>query len=208
MKVVLYGASGMIGSRVLHELVSRGHQVTAVVRNPAKVSEPNVKVLKGDVLDRKSVAETAKGMGAAICAYSPPFTDTGKLMEAAKTVVAGLKDANVRRFLMVSGAGSLEVAPGVQLVNSPGFPEAWKPIALAHGAAIDVLKNSDLDWTAFSPAAIIEPGKRTGKFRLGTDTLVTDAKGESKISVEDYAIALVDELENPRHIRQRFTIGY
>jgi putative NADH-flavin reductase len=119
-----------------------------------------------------------------------------------------LQKAGVRRFLMVGGAGSLEVAPGLQLVDAPDFPAAWKGIALAHRDALNVLKGSDLDWTSLSPAALIEPGVRTGKFRLGTDQLVMDDKGESKISAEDFAVAAVDELEKNAHVRQRFTLGY
>jgi putative NADH-flavin reductase len=129
-------------------------------------------------------------------------------VEATRTLASGLKRAGVRRFLMVGGAGSLEVAPGLQLVDTPDFPEAWKPYALAHRDALAVLKDSDLDWTNLSPAAFIQPGQRTGKFRLGKDTLVTDEKGGSRISAEDYAVALVDELEKPQYIRQRFTVGY
>jgi putative NADH-flavin reductase len=208
MKVVLYGASGMIGSRILSELISRGHQVAAVVRHPEKVTVPNVSVRRGDVLDAKSVAETAHGAEAAISAYAPPPNHVEDLVDATRTLLTGLAGAGVRRFIMVGGAGSLEVAPGLQLVDAPDFPEVWKPYALAHRDALAVLRSASIDWTNFSPAALIEPGQRTGKFRLGKDTLVTDEKGESRISAEDYAVALVDELEEPRHSRQRFTVGY
>ncbi len=208
MKVTLYGASGMIGSRILNELLARGHEVTAVVRNPSKLARPDVVVRAGDVLDAHSVIETAKGADAAISAVSPPPTATEKLVEATRTLVSALKQAGVRRFLMVGGAGSLEVAPGRQLVDMPDFPPAWKPYALAHRNALAALQESDLDWTNLSPAALIEPGERTGKFRLGIDVLVTDQSGQSRISAEDYAVALVDELERPHHVRQRFTLGY
>ena len=208
MKITLYGASGMIGSRILEELVSRGHAVTAVVRDPSKISRAGVAVRTGDVLDASSVAATAEGADAVISAYAPPPGAAETLVQAARTFVAALPQAGVKRFLMVGGAGSLEVAPGLQLVDAPGFPEAWKGLATAHRDAVPVLAASDLDWTSFSPAAYIEPGARTGKFRLGKDNLVTDEKGESRISAEDYAIAMVDELENPRHIRQRFTAAY
>jgi len=208
MKLVLYGASGMIGSRILQELASRGHQVTAVVRHPEKVTVPAATVLQGDVLDAKSVAETARGADAAIGAYAPPPNDAGKLVEATRTILQGLADAGVQRFIMVGGAGSLQVAPGRQLLDAPDFPEMWKPYAIAHRDALAVLQAADIDWTNFSPAALIEPGQRTGMFRLGMDTLVTNEKGESRISAEDYAAALVDELEQPQYIRQRFTAGY
>lgn len=208
MKVVLYGASGAIGSRILQELVSRGHPVTAVVRHPDRVTAPGVTVLQGDVLGARSVADSARGADAAISAYAPPPTDTQKLVAATRTILQGLADAGVRRFIMVGGAGSLEVAPGRQLLDAPDFPEMWKPYAIAHRDALAVLQAADIDWTNFSPAALIEPGQRTGMFRLGKDTMVTNEKCESRISAEDYAAALVDELEQPQFIRQRFTAGY
>jgi hypothetical protein len=208
MKVVLYGASGMIGSRILNELISRGHQVIAVVRDTSKVRLPGVAVRAGDVLDAKSVAETAKGADAVISAYAPPANGPEKVVDATRTLVAALRQAGVRRFLMVGGAGGLEVAPGHQLVDTAEFPEAVRPVAVAHRDALKVLEGSDLDWTNLSPAALIQPGARTGKFRLGKDGLITDGKGESRISAEDYAVALVDELEKPEHVRQRFTLAY
>lgn len=208
MKVVLYGASGMIGSRILQELVGRGHQVTAVVRHPEKIATSGVKVVKGDVTDPVSVAATAQGAEAAISAYAPPPTEVGTLLTATRALLAGLATAGVRRLLVVGGAGSLEVAPGVQLVDTPGFPEAWKGVALAHRDVLPVLEASNLDWSYLSPAAFIQPGERTGKFRLGGKQLVVDETGESRISAEDYAIALVDELESPRHVRQQFTLAY
>jgi putative NADH-flavin reductase len=208
MKVVLYGASGMIGSRILRELLSRGHTVTAIVRDPPKVPPSQAIVRKGDVLDPASIAETAAGADAVISAYAPPADDTGKVVDATRSLIAGLNKADVKRFLMVGGAGSLRLPSGSQLVDAPDFPPVFKAIALTHRDALDVLRQSHLDWTSFSPAASIEPGERTGKFHLGTDDLVIGQKGESRISAEDYAIAMVDELENSKHIRQRFTIGY
>ena len=209
MKVVLFGASGMIGSRVLAELVRRGHSVTAVVRHPEKVeAATGVNAVKGDVTDTASVATVAKGADAAVSAYSPPRTNPESLIDATRSLLKGLAEAGVRRLIMVGGAGSLEVAPGVQLVDTPEFPSAWMAIALAHRDTLPVLRAADLDWSCFSPAALIEPGIRTGKFRLGGTRLVANDRGESKISVEDYAVALVDELENPRHLRRQFTAAY
>jgi putative NADH-flavin reductase len=208
MKVVLYGASGMIGSRILKELVSRGHQVTAVVRNPEKVTTAGVKAVKGDITDAASVAANAEGAEAAISAYAPPEKDPELVVTAARSLLAGLAKAGVPRLIVVGGAGSLEVAPGVQLVDTPDFPEAWKAIALAHRNVLPVLKGSGLDWSYLSPAAFIQPGERTGKFRLGGQQLVTNEKWESKISAEDYAIALVNELEKPKHSRRQFTLAY
>lgn len=208
MKVVLFGASGMVGSRVLQELIFRGHQVTAVVRDPSRVeSGAGVKAIKGDALDAASVAEVSKGADAVISAYSPG-NETQKVVDATKALIAGVKQAGVKRFIEVGGAGGLFVAPGVRVVDLPVFPDEFKPIVLAHIDALDVLRTADLDWTYFSPAAIIQPGERTGTFRLDKDNLVADANGNSSISAEDYAIALVDELEKPQYIRQRFTIGY
>ncbi len=209
MKVVLFGASGMIGSRILSELIQRGHSVTAVARHPEKVlEEDGVTAVRGDVLDAAGIAAVATGADAAISAYAPPQADTAKVVEAAQALVAGLAQAGVRRLIMVGGAGSLEVAPGVQLVDTPEFPAEWKAIALAHRDALAVLKSADVDWSYFSPAGLIEPGNRTGKFRLGGTRLVATDRGESKISAEDYAMALVDELENPRHVRRQFTAAY
>jgi uncharacterized protein len=208
MKVVLYGASGMIGSRILEELLSRGHQVTAVARNPKKITAAGVRVLTGDATEVDSVAETAKGADAAISAYAPPQGEEATLSAAAYALLDGLAAAGVKRLIMVGGAGSLEVAPGVPLVDAPGFPEAYRDIAMAHRDVLPILKESALDWSYLSPAAFIQPGERTGKFRLGGITLLADEKGESRISAEDYAVALVDELENPQHIRLQFTVAY
>ncbi len=209
MKVVLFGASGTIGSRILDELVRRGHIVTAVARHPERIKPAeHVTVLPGDVTDPAGVAALAKGSDAVISAYSPPRTDPGKIADVGRALIAGLDKAGVRRLIVVGGAGSLEVAPGIQLVDTPTFPDAWMAIALAHRNVLPILKQADLDWTYFSPAAFIEPGERTGQFRLGGTRLVVNEQGESRISVEDYAVALVDELENPRHIRQQFTAAY
>jgi putative NADH-flavin reductase len=209
MNVVLFGATGMIGSRVLNELVSRGHKVTAAVRDPSRIpNNPAVKALQGDVLDASAVAEIVKGSDAVISAYSPGPQTPSVLVDATRSLISGLTQAGVKRLIEVGGAGSLFVAPNVRLEDAPDFPAEYKPIAFAHTDALEVLRGSDLDWTYFSPAAIIQPGERTGKFRLGEDTLLVDEKGSSQISAEDYSIALVDELENSRHIRKRFTIAY
>lgn len=208
MKVVLFGASGMIGSRVLRELIRRGHEVTAVVRNPEKITDSGVKVVKGDVTDEASVARAVMGADAVVSAYAPPQKQEKVLLDATRSLIAGMTKAGVRRLIVVGGAGSLEVAPGVQLVDIPQFPEEWKAIALAHRDVLPIVKQSNLDWTYMSPAGLIQPGERTGKFRLGGKQLLNDAKGESRISAEDYAIALVDELENARHVGQQFTAAY
>jgi hypothetical protein len=189
--------------------VYRGHTVKAVVRHPEQVHVADaVTVIQGDVTDPASVAAAAEGCDAAVSAYSPPRTDPGRLSHAARALMAGLAKAGVRRLIVVGGAGSLEVQPGVQLLDTPEFPPGWTAIALAHRDMLPVLKGADLDWTVFSPAALIEPGTRTGKFRLSGTQIVSNSSGESRISAEDYAVALVDELENPQHLRQQFTVGY
>lgn len=209
MNITLFGATGNAGSRILKELLTRGHQVRAVVREPAKLpAQPGLTVQKGDLADVAQIVEAVQGTEAVISAYGPGLSSPAGLVGATERLVAGLRQAGVPRLLMVGGAGSLEVAPGVQLVDSGYLPDQWKPIALAHRDALEVLRSSDLDWTSVCPAAYFEPGQRTGVFRLGKDNLVADGKGESRISMEDYAIALVDELETHAHPRQRMSVGY
>jgi putative NADH-flavin reductase len=209
MNVTLFGATGKAGARILKELLARGHQVTAVVRDLAKLPpRPGLTLRKGDLSDENQVAEAVRGTEAVVSAYGPGLNSPGDLVGATERLVAGLRQAGVKRLLMVGGAGSLEVAPGVQLIDSGYLPEEWKPIALAHRDALEILKASDLDWTSLCPAGYFEPGERTGVFRLGQDNLVANEKGESRISMEDYAIALVDELEKHAHPRQRFSVGY
>lgn len=208
MKIVLFGASGMIGSRLLAEALRRGHSVTAVTRDPKKITAPSgtVSAVAGDATDANSVAALVKGHEIVISAING--TPDG-VKQAAQSLIDGVAKAGVKRLLVVGGAGSLEVAPGVSLVSVPQFPAEWKAIALAHADVLQIFrKNKTLDWTYVSPAAYISPGERTGKFRLGGDQLVTDAKGESRISAEDYAVALLDEVEQPKHIQRRFTAAY
>ena len=209
MNITLFGATGNAGSRILQELLARGHQVTAVIRDPAKIpSQSGVTVRKGDLSKVAQIAEAVRGSEAVVSAYGPGLNSPADLVGATERLVAGLQQAGVDRLLMVGGAGSLEVAPGVQLIDSGYLPEEWKPIALAHRDALEILKSSDRDWTSVCPAAYFEPGQRTGVFRLGKDNLVANEKGESRISMEDFAIALVDELERHAHPRQRFSVGY
>ena len=209
MNVVLYGGTGQAGSRILSELLSRGHQVKAVVRDPAKLPQgPGLTVEAGDLSDADAITRTVKGVDAVISAYAPPMNAVEELVAVTKRLTDAAKAAGVPRLLVVGGAGSLEVAPGAQLLDTPSFPEAWKPIALAHRGALQVLKSSDANWTYLSPGAFFEPGERTGKFRLGKDNLISNESGDSRISMEDYAIALVDELEKPEHLCQRFSVGY
>ena len=200
--VALIGASGDAGSRILAELSERGHQVTAVARHTDRIASlPGVTPRQGDANDQQALAALLKGHDAVISAV--PFT-----VSDARTLVGAVRDAGATRYLVVGGAGSLEVAPGEKVIDQPDFPEAYKPEASAGGEFLGFLRSvDDLEWTFLSPSAEFVPGERTGKFRLGRDQLLTH-DGGSSISFEDYAVAMVDELETPRHVRQRFTVGY
>lgn len=210
MKVALYGATGKSGSRILKELVSRGHRVTAIVRNPAKLAQSGrrVDVKQDDLSDPTKIAAAVDGAEALISAYAPPQDDVDAIVGVTQRQVEALSQKANVRLVVVGGAGGLQVAPGVMLVDSEYFPEPYQPIARAHVKAMNVLRASSIDWTYLAPAAYFEPGERTGKFRLGKDELIANAEHESRISMEDYAIALVDELEKPQHRRQRFSVGY
>ncbi|WP_065752558.1 NAD(P)-dependent oxidoreductase [Bradyrhizobium paxllaeri] len=203
MKIAVIGASGNAGSRITAELARRGHSVTAIARNPEKiVAQAGVTPTKGDVMDQAGLARLVTGHDAAISSVHFLASDPAKLIAAAK-------ESKVGRYLVVGGAGSLEVAPGVRLVTTPGFPVAYKAEAEKGAAFLDLLRaEKELNWTFLSPSALFVAGERTGKFRLGTDQLLTAADGKSSISFEDFAVALADEIERPAHIRQRFTVGY
>jgi hypothetical protein len=202
MKIAVIGATGRAGSEILKELVRRGHQVTAIVRNPEKVqAQVNVTPKKGDVFDRDGLAALLKGHDVVISAVHFLQSDPHKLIDAVKA-------SGAKRYLVVGGAGSLEVAPGVTLVSTPEFPAIYKDEATKGGEFLKLLRQEkDLDWTFLSPSALFFEGPRTGTFRLGKDQLLTNDKGSS-ISFADYAIALADEIEKPAHARQRFTVGY
>jgi uncharacterized protein len=210
VKVALYGATGKSGSRILKELVSRGHRVTAIVRNPAKLPHPGPEVLvkQDDLSDPKKIAAAIDGADAVISAYAPPQDDPEEIVAVTQRQVEALNHGSKARLIVVGGAGGLNVAPGVTLVDSGHLPEAYLPIANAHIKALGVLKASTIDWTYLAPAAYFIAGERTGKFRLGKEELIANERQESRISMEDYAIALVDELEKPKHRRQRFSVGY
>ena len=203
MKIAVIGASGNAGSRITAELARRGHSVTAIARHPEKIaSAANVTPAKGDLMDQAALTGLLAGHDAAISSVHFLASDPAKLIAAAK-------ESKVGRYLVVGGAGSLEVAPGVRLVTTPGFPVAYKAEAEKGGAFLDLLRaEMELNWTFLSPSALFVAGERTGKFRLGTDQLLTAADGKSSISFEDFAVALADEIERPAHIRQRFTVGY
>ncbi|MGR4069762.1 NAD(P)-dependent oxidoreductase [Halomonas sp. LR3S48] len=200
--VALIGASGNAGSRILTELSERSHLVTAIARHPERIAKlPGVMARQGDVYDRAGLTEMLRGHDAVISSVHFTASD-------ADTLIGAVRDSGVKRYLVVGGAGSLEVAPGQRLIDQPDFPAEYKGEASAGVAFLERLRAvEDLDWTFLSPSALFVPGERTGDFRLGKDTLLSNEQGSS-ISFEDYAIALIDELERPAHVRQRFTVGY
>lgn len=214
-KVALIGASGFIGSQLVKELLSRGYQVTAIVRSADKIKndDKNLKVVSADVFDTDKLAEVLKNNDAVISAYNPGWTNPNIYDDTIKgyqSIIEAVKKAGIKRLQAVGGAGSLLVAQGKTVVDSGAIPDEILPgvKALALVLKDQFLPEKELDWVFFSPAGTIEPGERTGKYRLGLDNLITDDQGNSKISVQDYAKAMVDELENPKHHQQRFTIGY
>ncbi|HZQ45046.1 MAG TPA: NAD(P)-dependent oxidoreductase [Acidobacteriaceae bacterium] len=210
MKVVVYGATGKAGNRILAELLRRGHAVVAVSRHPESLAgRPGITPVADDLSNVDKIASIIRGSDAVVSAYAPPVEDTDQLIGATDHLVQAIAKNGGPRLIVVGGAGSLFVAPGVTLLDSGHLPAEWIPIVKSHAAVLNNLRRSSIDWTYFSPAAFFEPGERTGKFRLGKDDLISDDNGVSRISMEDYAIALVDELEQPQHAGgQRFTIGY
>jgi uncharacterized protein len=208
MNVVVYGATGNSGSEIVKELLARGHKVTGVARKVDSLKDnPGVTAKTDDLSNVDKIAEIIKGADAVVTAYQPPADNTDALIDVTKRQIEAVRKVG-GRLVVVGGAGLLEVAPGTTLIKSGYLPAEYLPIATSHEKALGVLKASDIDWTYLSPAAYFVPGERTGKFRLGTKELVSDAKGESKISFADYAIALVDELEKPAHRKGSFSVGY
>lgn len=212
--IVLIGASGYVGSALLNEALNRGVNVTAAVRNPDKieVKSPLLKVVKVDVSSSDDVAEISKGADAVISAYNPGWKNPNiyeELLKNYPAILEGVKKAGVKRFLMVGGASTLYVAPGVRLMDE-GVPESLKGgiLSLAEFYLNTLSKEKSIDWIFLSPAANLVPGERTGKYRLGKDDLIVDDQGESTISVQDYAKAMIDELLEPAHHQERFTLGY
>lgn len=213
MKIALIGATGFVGSAILKEALDRGHEVTAIVRHPEKLPlHSKLHPQRGDIYNADEVARLVAGHDAVISAFNPGWSDPdiyNQQVKGTEAIINGVKKAGVRRVLWVGGAGGLEVKPGVHAVDTPEFPKDWKQGSLATREALNLLrKESSLDWSYLSPSADLSPGQRTGKFRLGKDQLLLDANGQSRISVEDYAMAMINEVEKPAHIRQRFTVGY
>lgn len=212
MNVALIGASGFIGSALLQELLSRGHQVTALVGHPEKLSaHAALQAVTSDVQDLNQLTQQLSGFDAVISAFSGHAqSDTyAYYLSGIQNIIAAAKSSHAPRLLVVGGAGSLEVAPGIQALDTPSFPAEYKATAEGARQALNLLREEqDLNWTMLSPAAVIAPGVRTGQFRLGKDQMLFDAEAKSHISVEDYALAMIDELEQAQFINQRFTVAY
>lgn len=213
MRIAIIGASGRIGAFIRDEALARGHQVTAIVRHPEKITvrNPHLTAVKADILKDK-VDELVKGHDAVISAYNPGWSNPdiyNEQIKGYKAIISGVKKSGIKRLLVVGGAGTLEVAPGVQLLDTASFPENIKGGVLATREVLYMLrKEKKLEWTFLSPPSSIAAGERTGRYRVGKDQLLKNKEGESKISTQDYAVAMLDELERPQHIRERFTVAY
>lgn len=218
MKVAIIGASGFIGSKITSEALRHNHKVTAIVRHTNRLPHHrNLTVVKADVLWRDKLAHILKGHDAVIASWNAVRGVTGqwvynRYVEGNRSIIAAVNKSGVKRFLAVGGAASLKTPQGVELLDSPLMPKAFEPAKPAMRGVRELYymlkKEPQLDWVFFSPAIMIVPGVRTGKYRLGHYDVIADEKGASRVSVEDYAVAMVDELERPKHHRDRFTIGY
>ncbi|WP_158797506.1 NAD(P)-dependent oxidoreductase [Pedobacter sp. L105] len=217
MNIALIGASGFVGSAILTEALNRGHQVTAIVRNPENIAvhHEHLIIVKADAMDAAQITKAVEGKDAVISAYNPGWSNPdiyNEFLKGSKSIQDGVKAAGVKRYIVIGGAGSLEVAPGVQAVDDPEFPAAIKPGATAARDYQNYIKEEkDLDWTFFSPAFEMHQGTsgvRQGHYRTGLDNPVFNEEGRSVLSVEDLALVIIDELENPKHIKQRFTAAY
>lgn len=213
MKIALFGATGHVGHAILDEALARGYDVTAIVRDPSRLAahDARLKVVTGDVSKPESWLDAVRGADAVVASLSARRDGTPHGIPAhASTLLDNLPRAGVKRLLWVGGAGSLETAPGVRVIDDPHFPEAWKPEATGQAKALEVFRDSksELEWTYISPAALLDDGPRTGKYRVGGDQLLVDADGKSQISVPDYAIALLDRIEKNDARRHRITVAY
>lgn len=212
MNVLVYGATGMVGGAIVGELLDRGHRVTAASRSgEAPSARPGLTAVVADVTDRESVRALAPGHDAVVSAVRPaPGEGPDRVVEAARSLVATLPAVGVHRVLAVAGAGGLLVAPGVRIIDDPDFSPAYRPFSMAHVEALPVYEQSDpsLVWTTICCPRVIEPGERSGRYRVGGEELLSDAEGVSRITTADYAVALVDELERTAHPRARISVAY
>lgn len=217
MKIALIGATGFVGSAILKEALSRGIRVNAILRHPEKLSvtDKNLQAVRGDVKDTEKLAELLKGNDAVVSAYNPGWSNPdiyNEFLKGSQSIQAAVRESGIKRLITVGGAGSSYIAPNLQLIDTPEFPAEWKAGALAARDYLNILKKEDqLDWTFVTPAIEMHrgtSGTRKGVYRTGLENPVFDENKRSVISVEDLAVAIVDELEKPRHIRQRFTVAY
>lgn len=218
MKVALIGATGYVGSKILAEALERGHHVTAISRHTDELpSHPNLTAKQADVLAGDALAQILRGHDAVISSFNPGRGSAApdifeKFVHGHRAIIAATKKAEVKRFLGVGGAASLKVPSGEEFLDSPQFPKEYEPFKGGIRGTRELYyllkQEPELDWIFLAPSVRIEPGRRTGKFRLGTDHVLYDASGASRISLEDYAMAMIDELERPQHHRERFTVGY
>lgn len=218
MKILLFGVSGAIGQAAAAELLDRGHAVTGITRSGAPVDGLDVQVIPADATDPAIVSTLTQEVGAVLSAIGPRRPDpdgaggdpADALVEVARGLTEGMQMAGARRLVVTGGAGSLRTASGERLMDTPGFPAAWRPVAAAHARALDEVYRvaGDLDWTCVSPAALIEPGERTGHYRTGGDDLLTDENGVSRITIADFAVALADVIEAGAPLRRRITVAY
>ncbi|WP_137974153.1 NAD(P)-dependent oxidoreductase [Pseudomonas sp. F(2018)] len=213
MKIALIGATGYVGTALLGEALNRGHRVTALVRHPEKLAQhANLDAQQANVHDVAALAEQLRGHDVVLSAFNPGWGLADireQFIAGSKAITAASKAAGVNRLLVVGGAGSLYVAPGQQLIDTPNFPAEYKEGAEGARQALNLLRDEqELQWTFLSPAALLQPGPRTGQFRIGGEQLLMDGDAPAHISVADLAVALLDEAEQPQHIRQRFTVAY
>ncbi len=207
MKIAIIGATGFVGSGILTEALNRGHNVTAIVQNPERLpSHPKLRPVKAQVTDTGALTSVLAGHDVVISAFNPGRDETGV---GRRSIIAAVKESDVDRLVAVGGAGTLEVAPGQRLVDQPDFPAEWKQGSLKTADFLrDLRGETKLDWTFVCPAAHLEPGERAGKYRVGGDQLMTDSEGQSRISIPDYAAAMLDEVETPKHPRARISVAY
>ena len=216
MKIALIGPTGFVGTAVLDELLARAHEVTALARDPARLApRAGLAVVAGDAYDADKVAAAARGQDAVVSAFNPGWNDPAlydNFLKGSRAIERGVEAAGVKRLLVVGGAGSLFVAPGVQLVDTPEFASHVPPNVVpgakaARDALAELRTNTRLEWTFLSPPAMLAPGERTGQYRVGGDELLMDGGAPAGISVADLAVAIADEIERPRHVRARFTVA-
>ena len=215
-KVAVIGATGFVGTQVVKELANRGYFVNALARNTSKIEESeNVKAKAVDVYNTSELAEILLGNDAVISTFNPGWTNPNifeDFLKGAESIEKAVEESGVKRFITVGGAGSLYIAENLQLIDTPEFPAEIKPGAEAARQYLEIIKkNENLDWTFFSPAIEMHQGTagvRKGTYRTALENPVFDEEGRSVLSVEDVAVALVDELENNQFVKQRFTAAY